>query len=316
MNIVIINYDFSKQKSYYEDLAKLGTIKICLNIKTNTEFLEAVKDADIVLISVFKLTAEIITKLSESVKLIAILATGYDNVDLNATSRRNIKVCNVPSYGANSVAQLAMMHILNCATQFTNHIDNFNKNGWVSGNLVHQHKMHELAGKTLGIVGFGAIGRALAQFGSGFAMRVLVFNRTPITLNTIEYTSSLLDIARQSDFISLHLALNVQTKDIISRDFFANMKQSAFLINTARGELVDEEALITALQSKQIAGAGLDVLSLEPPIPENPILHMNNVCITPHIAWATIEAEQRCLAITIQNLQCFINGVPQNIVST
>ncbi|RTK99830.1 MAG: D-2-hydroxyacid dehydrogenase [Proteobacteria bacterium] len=293
---------------------QLGVVEEYDNIYDDVpQILAVAQGADALVINKVRLTQQVIEQLPDSVKIIAISATGYDNIDIAAATRRGIKVANVPGYGTNAVAQLVIHLMLSCATQFTQQLAYMRSSGWdkLAGLAI---PMHELAGKTIGVVGMGAIGQKITQLAQAFDMQVVAYNRTQHPINGVEYLS-LLELAQRSDFVSLSCALNDTTRYMINSQFFAHMKPSAYLINTARGGLVDEDALIQALERKQLAGAGLDVLLNEPPRADNPLLSMSNVILTPHIGWAPIEARQRCLDITCTNIAQFMNGHAQNLVN-
>lgn len=277
------------------------------------EILQAAENADALVINKVQLTKEVIKDLPDSVKLIAISATGYDNIDIAAASARGIKVANVPGYGTNAVAQLAMQLILSCAIKFPQQLDYMRSSGWdkLAGLAI---PMHELAGQTIGVIGMGAIGQKITQLTQAFDMRVIAHNRTHYPIDGVEYVS-LLELAQTADYVSLSCALNNDTRHIINTEFLTHMKSTAYLVNTARGGLVDEDALIIALRNKQLAGAALDVLANEPPLADNPLLVMSNVILTPHIGWAPIEARQRCLDITCTNIAQFMRGNAQNLVN-
>lgn len=292
---------------------KLGQFTLYHNMSSEADILRVCEQADVILVNKAIFTASIINQFSPTVKLIVVTATGYNNIDVNAALKREITVCNVPNYGTNAVASLAMLFIISCATQFTAHLTKLRTNGWQVGSAF-TFPMHELAGKTLGIVGYGAIGKQVGKLSAAFGMRIVAYARHPADDAHVEFMS-LFDLAKQADFVSVSLALNSATKAIVNAEFLAQMKLTAFLINTARGGLIDEDALITALRNKQIAGAALDVLVDEPPRSDHPLLQMNNVIITPHIAWAPVETRQRCIDIAAQNIASFIAGTPINLVT-
>lgn len=292
---------------------QLGEVVIYDNLSDEIGVLAACTDADAVVLNKVNFSRNIIEKLSSSVKIILICATGYDNIDVTAASARGIKVANVPGYGTLAVAQLAMQLILACATQLTKQFRYMKDNGWdkQAGLSI---TMHELAGKTLGIVGLGAIGEQIAHLANAFGMRVIAYNRTHKEIIGIQMVD-LKTLAKEADYVSLSCALTVETMGMINANFLQSMKPSAYIINTARGGLIDELALIQALTNGMIAGAALDVLTQEPPQNNNPLLKMANVLLTPHIGWAPIEARQRCIDITCANLQAFIAGTPQNLLN-
>jgi glycerate dehydrogenase len=203
--------------------------------------------------------------------------------------------------------------ILNCATQLTTQVSLLRNAGWNKEEGL-SIPMSELAGKTLGIVGLGAIGSRVAELALAFDMQVIAYTRTGKDLDDVEEVG-LAELAARSDYVSLHCALAQENSKLINREFLANMKSSAFIINTARGGLIDEDALIDALQRKIIAGAALDVLTVEPPSSDHPLLTMSNVIVTPHIAWGPLESRQRCLDITESNIASFMYGEAQNLIN-
>ena len=305
---------FRKNEINFGEFNKLGDLVLCSNVTEEPEILNVCKDADVILLNKVKLNKSIIEKLPDTVKLIAMTATGYDNVDIDFAKSRGIMVCNVPNYSTQSVAGLVMLFILNFATNFSKRLIKNGTNGWIDKNRL-EIPMYELTGKSLGIVGYGNIGKQIAKLGLAFGMHILVYSKSQKKDNASVEFVNLFDLAQRSDFISLNSALNKDNIGIINSEFLSQMKKTAFLINTARGGLVDEVALISALQNQQIAGAGLDVLIEEPPHVDNPLLNMDNVILTPHIAWSAIEARQRCIDITIHNIENFIAGNPINLVT-
>ena len=283
------------------------------NAVDEAEILSKTQNSDIIILNKVNLNKRIINQLSAEVKLIAITATGFDNVDVAAATARGIKVCNVPGYGTNSVAQLVLQFILNFANSYPQQTLAMQQNGWDKQTALSM-PMHELSGKTLGIVGLGAIGLEVARLAHAFNMVVITYNRTQKYIPYIKQVE-LDELAANSDFISLNCALTSDTNKIINAKFLKKMQQNAYLINTARGGLIDEEALANAIKNKQIAGAGLDVLTNEPPQPDCPLLNLENVALTAHIGWATIEARQRCMDITLENIKNFILNIPKNLLN-
>lgn len=315
MNIVILDQATIScgDEIDFSAFHKLGTTTLYANLSAPSEIIAATHDAQVVVLNKVNLDADLIAQLSTTVKLIAITATGYDNVDIAAATKRGIKVCNVPGYGTNAVAQLSVCLMLNCALQFVPQLDYMRKQGWnKQAGLAIQ--MHELAGKTLGVVGLGEIGTAIARLGLALGMQVIAYNRSAKHIADVELVS-LEQLAAQADFVSLSCALTADTQKIINAEFLAQMKPNAYLINTARGGLIDEAALVSALQNKQIAGAALDVLCAEPPAADHPLLSLTNVILTPHIGWAPIEARQRCVDISESNINSFIYGNPLNLLN-
>jgi glycerate dehydrogenase len=244
-------------------------------------------------------------------RMIGVLATGYNIVDVDAAAEAGITVCNVPAYSSASVAQLVFGYILEWMSQVRNHSDSVFAGKWTvcpdfSYTLA---PLHELAGKTLGIVGFGQIGQTCAQIARGFGMDVLAVPHTPgkVQIDGVKQVS-LAEMLPQADFVTLHCPLTAETRQLVDADFLRKMKPGSYLINTARGPLVDESALAEALRSGHLAGAAADVLSAEPPAADNPLLSAPNMLITQHLAWASVEARTRLMDITVNNVAGFLTG--------
>ena len=265
-------------------------------------------------------------------KYIGVQATGFNVVDIAAARDLGITVTNVPSYSTESVAQLAMAHILNLSFHLNKHIQSVRHGDWsaCSDFCYRLTPMIELAGKTLGIIGFGEIGRATARMAQAFGMRIIAYTpsrcKVPGNLSSpcdceiivpMQQEVLFVDIdtlIAESDVVSLHCPLTETNRGLLSRERIAKMKPSAFVINTARGPLIDEAALAEALNERRIAGAGLDVLSQEPPPESNPLLTAHNCYITPHSAWGTVEARSRLMVQVAANLQAFLDGKPVNVI--
>ena len=273
--------------------------------------------AEIALTNKTPLSAATIAALSE-LRFIGVLATGYNVVDLAAARARGIPVSNAPAYSTRSVQQMTFALLLELTQRCGAH-DRAVKEGAWSGceDFMFQFgPLQELDGLTLGVLGFGAIGRAVAQTAQSFGMRVVTASRTRLAAlpaGVAWVTPE--ELFRQADVVSLHCPLTPETEKIICERTLAWMKPTALLINTSRGGLVDEAALALALTRGRLAGAGVDVLSTEPPDPANPLLHAPNCVITPHCAWATRAARQRLLDITVQNVRAFQAGRPVNVVN-
>jgi glycerate dehydrogenase len=250
-------------------------------------------------------------------KFIGVLATGYNVVDLQAATDAGILVTNIPAYSTSSVAQMVFSHILHHVQNIPVHARSVQKGEWSEciDFSYHLTPQTELAGKTLGIIGFGQIGQAVAKVGLALGMKILFNNRsrkeTPLEARQVDLDTLL----GESDFISVNCPLTDENKGFINKAAIEKMKPSAILINTGRGLLVNEQDLANALNSGRIAGAGLDVLSEEPPSPDNPLIKAKNCHITPHIAWATTEARQRLIEIATGNLKAYMDDNPQNVVN-
>lgn len=252
-----------------------------------------------------------------NLKLIAIAATGSDCVDLEYCRRRGVAVCNVRGYAANSVPEHVLMMILALRRNLFAYAQDVRSGLWNQSKqfCLLTHELHDIRNSTLGIVGSGAIGKSMAKLGESVGMRVLISERK----NAAELRhgrTSFADTLRQSDVVSLHCPLTDDTRDLIGRAELETMKQSALLINTARGALVDDAALIEALRNGLIGGAGIDVLREEPPRNGSPLLDLerSNLIITPHVAWASNEAVQALADQVIDNIEAFVAGRPQNLL--
>ena len=250
-------------------------------------------------------------------RFIAVTATGYNCVDVAAARERGIPVANVPTYGTSSVAEMVFAHLLNLTFHVSEHAQSVQSGDWSrqSDFCYWNFPLVELSGQTLGVVGFGRIGRAVARAALGFGMRVLAYDANPIQPVEGVQAAALDALCAESDVVSLHCPLTASNERLVNRERLALMKPTAFLINTSRGGLVDEQALAEALNAGRLAGAGLDVLTVEPPPPGNPLLSVRNCYVTPHIAWATKAARARLLRAVVENVQAFLAGRPQNVVN-
>lgn len=272
--------------------------------------------AEIVLTNKTPLNRETIRKLT-NLKYIGVLATGYNVVNVEAAAKRNVVVTNVPGYSTASVAEHVFAMLLELARAVDHHAFSVRKGQWSKSPdfCYWLHPQIELAGRTIGIVGYGQTGRAVAKRALAFDLKVLVHTRTPPAepVEGITFVA-LSDLLSASDIVSLHLPLTPLTENLINAERLALMKKTAWLVNTSRGGVIDEEALANALRQKRIEWAALDVLGQEPPDPKNPLFRAPHCMITPHLAWATKGARARCIAEAETNLAAFIAGVPRNVV--
>ncbi|MFZ5828858.1 MAG: D-2-hydroxyacid dehydrogenase [Planctomycetota bacterium] len=281
------------------------------------EIVPRARSAEIVITNKAPLDAIALEQLPR-LRYIGITATGYNIVDVAAARARGIVVTNVPSYGTDSVAQLTFAHILNLASRVGEHARSVSAGDWCRcpDFTYWNSTLTELSGLVLGIVGLGRIGRAVADLGVAFGMKVVAHSPSPPEgLSAGIEPTELDDVFRRADVVTLHCPLTQQTQQMVNHCRLALMKPTAWLINTSRGGLVDEEALAAALTEGRLGGAGLDVLSVEPPQADNPLLTAPNCHITPHLAWGTTAARQRLMDGAVANLQAFLNGKPQNVVS-
>ena len=258
---------------------------------------------------------------AKDLKMIAIAATGTDNVDLEAARARGIRVCNVPGYAAQSVAQFTMALILELATRVGGYGGLVRAGAWEKSPIytLLEFPSFELAGKSLGLVGYGNIGRRVAEMARGFGLATLIAARPGSEGPAPQDRLHLDEVLKRSDIVSLHCPLTPRTKNLIDSRALALMKPSALLINTARGGLVDAEALIQALREKRLAGAAVDVLTQEPPPPDHPLIkaakQLGNLLVTPHCAWSAREARQRLMDEVMENILAFTKGQDRNRVA-
>jgi glycerate dehydrogenase len=299
--------------------APLQAIAPC-DIHPRTPLAETVArcaDADVIITNKAVLNREVIAALPK-LKYIGVTATGYNVVDVAAAKERGIVVTNVPGYSSPAVAQLVFALLLELTNHVGHHAQTVRDGRWVAcpDFCYWDHPIIELSGRTLGIIGYGDIGSAVARIAVAFGMKVLASKREWKTPPPEGVTPASIDeVFAHSDAISLHCPLTDATKHLVGERTLGLMKPTAFLINTGRGPLVDEAALAQALNEGRIAGAGLDVLSVEPPKAENPLLTAKNCLITPHIGWASHEARLRLIDLTASNLRAFLDGTPVNVVS-
>jgi glycerate dehydrogenase len=274
-------------------------------------------EAEIVLTNKTVLSAETIGSLTK-LKYIGVLATGYNIVDIEAARERGVPVSNVPTYGTESVAQMVFAHLLNLTQNVAHHAQTVRNGQWsrCPDFCYWDTPLVELAGLTMGIVGFGRIGQAAARLAQAFGMKVIAYDVAPPSgMPEGCELVKLEDVFRKADVVSLHCPLTPETQNLINVQRLALMKPTALLINTSRGPLVDERALADALNGERLAGAGLDVLSIEPAAEHNPLFAAKNCFITPHIAWATRAARKRLLQVAVDNVAAFLAGKPQNVVN-
>ena len=279
--------------------------------------IERAEVADIILTNKVPLSAQTLAQLPK-LKFVSVLATGYNIIDTAACAARGIPVSNVPVYSTDAVAEFVFSLILDFAKRPALHSELAKEGAWEScPDFCFWENPHfrELAGKTLGIIGFGRIGQRVGELAAAFKMNILAHSRSRSAETTFPFRwASIDEILESSDFISLHCPLTPDTHGMISSSSLAKMKATAFFVNTARGPLIDEQALADALNSGLIAGAACDVVSAEPILPTNPLLRAKNLTLTPHIAWAATEARQRLMAITATNITAFLAGKPIHTV--
>lgn len=279
--------------------------------------LERAKDADILIINKVHLTRELIEQLPK-LKFVSTLATGFNQIDGVALRERGIPLSNIPAYSTNAVAQMVFAYILELTNQTAAYTEDVKKGNWTKcEDFCYWNKpLYELDGKVLGIIGFGKIGSRVAEIGKAFGMKIMAY--TPSGKKDgfphIEFTD-LDTVLRNSDYISVHCPLTDKTAGLINSNFIGRMKKSAYIINTSRGPVANEQDVKDALVNGDIAGYGTDVLSTEPPSPDNPLLTAPNCLITPHVAWAAYETRLRLMGILEKNIKGYLSGNPVNVVN-
>lgn len=298
----LVNADTLKQ---FGEVEEFGLLRY-------DEVAEKIADADMVVCNKTLLDKNTL-RLAKNLKYIGLFATGYNNIDIDYCKEHNIAVCNAGSYSTNAVAQHTFALIL----EHFNNTANYNK--YVQDGLWKRSKtfspfvypLSELAGKTLGIVGFGNIGKAVAKIANAFEMRVIAFNRSEKQADGVEFVSfdTLLE---QSDIVSVHCPLNSESQDMFDKNAFAKMKKGALFVNTARGGVMVEQDLFDALQSEHLGGAAIDTLRVEPMEEDCILMGAKNCIMTPHIAWAPVETRVRLMNIVADNIRAFLDGTPQN----
>ncbi len=297
----------------WSPLEKLGQLTVFPRT-ADSQIVERIQDSDVVLLNKINITEDIL-KQCPKLKYIGIQATGYNVVDIEACKRHNVTVTNVPSYSTAAVAQMVFAFICEFACHTQLHSDSVMNGDWVKSLDFCYWKVPliELEGKTLGIFGYGSIGSRVAEIAKAFGMKVIVCTRTPKP--EIENPVDISTLFNESDIITLHAPLTEKTKNVVNKTTLSLMKKTAYLINTARGGLVNEKELREFLDSGKIAGYAADVVSEEPMKEDNALLGAKNCILTPHIAWAATETRQRLLNIVVENLKCFVLGKPKNIIT-
>lgn len=317
MNIVVLDgFTLNPGDLSWSDLEQLGSCRI-YDRSSPDEVTARGADAEIILTNKVAIKSEHMARWPK-LRYIGVLATGYNIVDVAAARQRNVTVTNVPAYGTHSVAQMTMALLLELALHAGHHSQTVRDGRWTASPdfCYWDYPLVELHGLTMGIVGLGRIGSAVAALARAFGMNVVAQSRTqtksqPEGVRWLDLET----LFKVSDVVSLHCPLTPETQGLVNADRLKLMKRSAFLLNTSRGGLIDDAALAAALNEGRIAGAGLDVLSIEPPPSSNPLLHARNCLITPHISWATSAARRRLMDIAVGNVRAFLEGTPQNVVN-
>jgi len=316
MNIVVLDgFTLNPGDLSWDELKTLGSCEIYDRTEP-AEVAARTAKAEILLTNKTDLKRELIERLP-ALKYIGVSATGTNVVDLEAARSRGIPVTNVPGYGTSSVAQTTLALLLELANRVGHHSETVRTGRWSSSPdwCYWDYPLVELDGLTMGIVGLGRIGCAVAGLAWAFGMDVVGCTRNPRSPLPFVKLVDMETLFRNSDVVTLHCPLTPETDRLVNRQRLSWMKPNAFLLNTSRGPLIDEPALADALNSGRIAGAGLDVLSVEPPPRDHPLLRARNCLITPHLAWGTQAARRRLMKITVENVRAFMSGKPQNVVN-
>lgn len=313
--VVLDGYALNPGDLSWDALAKLGELTVH-DRTPKDEVIARCGDAPIVLTNKTVLDAPMLDRLP-GVRYVGALSTGYNVIDTAAAKARGIVVTSIPTYGTDSVAQMVFAHLLNLTQRVGDHAAGVRDGRWAASRdfCYWDHPLIELAGLTLGLVGLGRIGRRTAEIARAFGMSVIAFDPAaadwPAGIERVELDN----LFARADVVSLHCPLTEETRGLVNASRLGLMKKTAFVINTSRGPLVDEPALAAALAAGAIAGAGLDVLAVEPPAADNPLLAAPRCFITPHIAWATHAARERLMAIAVDNVRAFQAGEPVNVVN-
>ena len=316
MKIVVLDgYAANPDDLSWEPLKEWG--KLTVYDRTSAEdLIKRAQDADMVLTNKCRLKEEELRQLPR-LKYIGELATGYNNIDIEYAHRHGIVVSNIPSYSTESVVQMTFAHIFNITNQVSHYASEVRAGRWSRNPdfCYWDTPLRELAGRTLGIVGLGHIGMRVAQVAHGLGMDVFALtSKEKDQLPTGVQKTTLEGLLGVADILTLHCPLSPDTYHLINEERLAMMREGAILINTSRGALVDEQAVANALESGRLQAYGADVMSKEPPLADNPLLRQAHAYLTPHIAWATLEARQRLIKTGIENVKAFVEGQPQNVV--
>ncbi len=312
MKIVVLDgYASNPGDLSWEPIAKMGELTVYDRTAPH-ELHERIKDAEVILLNKTPMNAAAF-EAAPKLKLISVLATGYNVIDIEAAKAHGVRVCNAGSYSTNAVAQMTFALLLEATQQVGSHDAAVKAGQWSESKdfCFWNRPLIELAGKTMGLVGFGSIAQAVAKVAEAFGMRVIYNTRR--SHDDPRYVS-LDTLLRESDIVSLHCPQTAENLKMINRDTLGKMKNGAILINTARGGLVDEEAVRAALEEGKLAFYAADVVSKEPIATDNPLLAAKNCYLTPHIAWAPKETRQRLHTINEENIRAFLAGTPQNVI--
>ena len=316
MRIVVLDgYACNPGDLSWEEFSRYGDLMVYPRTKAE-DTVQRIADAEVVFTNKTVIDRSVLEN-CPNLKMVGVLATGYNVVDIAAARERGITVCNVPAYSTQAVAQMTFALLLEVCQQVGAHTQAVRQGRWEQSKdfCFWEHPLTELAGKTMGVIGYGTIGKGVAEIAKAMGMQVLVTSRSPKSVPEGVRFVTISELLSQSDVVSLHCPQTAENLHMICQETISLMKDGAILLNTARGGLVDEQALAGALKSGKLRAYGADVVSREPILGENPLLTAPNCFLTPHIAWAAKETRARLLQIAAENLRAFLAGAPQNIVS-
>ncbi|MCM1084660.1 MAG: D-2-hydroxyacid dehydrogenase [Clostridium sp.] len=317
MKIVVLDYETITRDGdvSLKEIASLGEL-VVFGFTPDEMVAERIGDAEVVLCNKSPIT-EAVFEACPKLQYVGLFATGYNNVDIEAAKRHGITVCNVPAYSANSVAQHTFALILNHFNKIREYADLVDNGVWIKDKVFNRFYIptYELTDMTIGIIGYGDIGRRVAELSTAFGMKVLAYTRSPEKIKPPVTAASLSDLLKNSDIVTIHCPLTDATKEMINKDTIAMMKKTAYFVNTARGGIMNEQHLADALNNDMIAGAGIDVLTLEPMREDCPLKNAKNCTLTPHVAWAPKQTRENLFAVVADNLFKWTTGQPQNVVN-
>ena len=318
MKIVVLDgYTLNPGDLNWDELKSFGDIDI-YDRTPQDKVVERASGAKVVFTNKTPIGEDVLNQLPD-LKFIGVLATGYNVINTDVAKAKGIIVSNVPGYGTTAVVQMTFALLLELCLHVQKHSDAVMDGKWARSAdwCFWDYPLVELSGKTIGIIGFGRIGQQVGDVATAFGMKIIGSGRTETDQSHRKNFrwAPVAELLAESDVVSIHCPLFPETKGLINKTSLKTMKRSAFLLNTSRGPIIVDEELADALNNNVIAGAGIDVLSVEPPSIDNPLFKAKNCIITPHIAWATKEARERLMKITIQNLTAFVNGKPENVVN-
>lgn len=314
--VILDGYTLNPGDLSFDKLNQLVSQNVTVYDRTPPELvIERIGDAEFILTNKTLITKDVLA--ATSLKYIGLLSTGVNVVDLEVARQKGIVITNVPAYSTDAVAQLTFALLLNACHHVADHSKGVHDGEWVKSKdfCYWNFPLIELKGKTIGLIGYGAIGQAVSKIATAFGINVIFYNRSQKSETENCKQVTLQDLLTNSDIISLHCPYTDETFEIINKTTISQMKDGVFLLNTSRGPLLNEQDVADALKSGKIGYLGVDVVVVEPMKADNPLLKAPNCCITPHIAWAPVETRQRLLDIVIQNLDGFLKGSPQNVVS-